>query len=94
MEYLLIALILTFTHSGAFWVGVKHEEANTVRMELIAVKAAEKSQEAAAIEIAKIEIKNTTIEAKVIERVRTEKVYSECEHTDETYKLILEAYKK
>jgi hypothetical protein len=94
MEYLLVALILTFTHSGAFYAGVKHEEANTVRLELIAVKAAEKSQEAAAIEIAKIEIKNTTIEAKVIERVKTEKVYQDCNHTPETYQLILDAYKK
>jgi hypothetical protein len=93
MEYLLIALILTFTHSGAFYAGVKHEEANTVRLELMAVKAAEKSQEAAAIEIAKIEIKNTTIESKVIERIRTQKVYIECEHTEETFKLIQDAYK-
>lgn len=93
MEYLLAALILAFTHSGAFYAGVKHEEANNVKLELIAIKAAEKSQEAAAIEIAKIEIKNTTIENKVIERVKTEKIYSECMHTEETYKLILDAYK-
>jgi hypothetical protein len=93
MEYLFIALILTFTHSGAFYAGVKHEEANTVRLELMAVKAAEKSQEAAAIEIAKIEIKNTIIEGKIVERIKTEKVYTECEHTEETFKLIQEAYK-
>jgi len=94
METLLIALILTFTHGGAFWVGVKHEEANTGRRELSARKASENAQQAAAIEIAKIEIRNTTIEAKIIERVKTEKVYQDCEHTDETYKLILEAYRK
>jgi len=93
MEYLLVALLLTFSHSGAYYAGVKHEEASNVRLELVANKAAEKSQEAAAIEIAKIEIKNTTIEAKVIERIRTEKVYTDCEHTEETYKLIQKAYK-
>ena len=47
----------------------------------------------AAQEIAKIEIKNTTIHAKLVERIRTETVYSECKHSPESYQLIKDAFK-
>ena len=50
--------------------------------------------ESAANEISKIEIKNSIIQQKVIERVKTEVVYSECKHSPDTYQLILDAYKK
>ena len=49
--------------------------------------------EAAAREVAKIEVKNVTIQGKVIERIRTETVYSECRHSPDTWKLIQEAFK-
>ena len=49
--------------------------------------------ESAAQEIARIEIKNTTVTGKVIERVRTETVYAECRHSPDTFGLIKDAYK-
>jgi len=51
------------------------------------------SATAAAEAIAKIQVSNTTIQGKVIERVRTETVYAECKHSEDTYNLILEAFK-
>ena len=56
-------------------------------------KARAEALEAAAREVAKIEVKNVTIQGKVIERIRTETVYSECRHSPDTWKLIQEAFK-
>ena len=46
----------------------------------------------AAQEIAKIEITNTTVQGKIIERVRTEIVYSECHHSPDTFSIIKDAF--
>ena len=48
----------------------------------------------AASEIAKITVSNTTIQNKVIERVRTETVYQDCQHSSDTFNLINEAFTK
>ena len=48
--------------------------------------------ESAAKEISKIEITNTTVQGKIIERVRTEIVYSECHHSPDTFTLIKDAF--
>ena len=48
--------------------------------------------ESAASEIAKIQITNTTVQGKIIERVRTEVVYSECHHSPDTFSLIKRAF--
>ena len=61
------------------------------------VKAIEETRkeaaQSAATEIAKITITNTTVQGKVIERIRTEQVYSECQHSPDTYELIKGAFK-
>jgi hypothetical protein len=41
-------------------------------------------------EIAKLKVENTTVQGKIIERVRTEIVYTECKHSDSDYKLLTE----
>ena len=48
--------------------------------------------ESAASEIAKIQITNTTVQGKIIERVRTEVVYSECHHSPDTFSIIKDAF--
>ena len=40
--------------------------------------------------IAQLKVENTTVQGKIIERVRTEIVYTECKHSDSDYKLITE----
>lgn len=60
----------------------------------IALRAQNAAMQGAAKEIAKIEIKQTNITRQVETHIRTEKVYQECVHSDDAYKLILEAYKK
>ena len=56
-------------------------------------KARAEALDAAAREVAKIEVRNVTIQGKVIERIRTETVYSECRHSPDTWNLIQEAFK-
>lgn len=56
-------------------------------------KARKEALDAAAREIAKIDVKNVTVQGKVIERIRTETVYTECRHSPETWKIVLEAFK-
>lgn len=58
----------------------------------IAIRAQQASMAAAATEIAKIDMKTTTINQKIIERIRTEKVYEECRHSPDAFKTLLEAY--
>lgn len=59
----------------------------------VADKAREEALSAAADAIAKIDVKQVTIQGKVIERIRTETVYSDCKHSPDTWALIQEAYK-
>ena len=40
--------------------------------------------------IAKLKVENTTVQGKIIERVRTEIVYTECKHSDSDYKILTE----
>lgn len=56
-------------------------------------KVRKEALDAAAREIAKIDVKNVTIQGKVIERIRTETLYSECRHSPDTWNLIQEAFK-
>lgn len=58
----------------------------------IATNAAYEASKAAAAEIAKIQITNTTTVNKVREIIKYEKVYSECKHSEETLKVIKGAY--
>ena len=86
--YLIVAVLVGIVFAAGWGSHVLY--ANSI------VAAIEKTREAAALgaaqEIAKIEIKNTTIEGKIIERVRTEVVYSECHHSPDTFSLIKSAF--
>ena len=59
----------------------------------IALRAQNAAMQGAAKEIGKIEITNTIIQQKLETRILTEKIYQECKHSNDTYKLILDAYK-
>lgn len=56
-------------------------------------ESTQKSRDAAADQIAKIQVVNTTVQNKVIERIRTEVQYKDCKHSPDTFNLILEAFK-
>lgn len=56
-------------------------------------KVRKEALDAAAREVAKIDVKQVTIQGKVIERIRTETIYTECRHSPDTMKMIEEAFK-
>lgn len=62
-------------------------------IQLAIVEAANASQLAAAKEIAKIQIKNTVIEQKIIEHTFHDPVYQDCKHSPEEYNYIKELFK-
>lgn len=83
----LIALIYTLAilgvgFAGGAWV------ANS-----IAARAQLGAERGAAAEIAKLKPHTTIVNNKVVEHIRTEKVYQECQHSPEAFKTLLEAYK-
>jgi hypothetical protein len=69
------------------------DDSSTRRIEQAITKTREISNGVAASAIAGITVNNTTIQGKVIERVRTETVYAECRHSTETHQLIKDAFK-
>jgi len=90
IETIILAVTL---FGGGFYLGNDYQADKQADIRLVEERTRQAAQEGAAIEIAKIEIKNTTIEAKIIERIRVEKAYSECSHSDETWKLLNEVFK-
>ena len=60
---------------------------------LAIVEAANASQLATAKEIAKIEVKNTVIEQKIIEHTFHDPVYQDCKHSPEEFNYIKELFK-
>lgn len=92
-QYILAGLIILITHSAAFYGGTVYEQSNQTRIELIAEKAAKASSEAAAKAISEIEIKQTTINNKVREIIKTETVYSDCRHSPDMFQLIKDKFK-
>lgn len=85
-EKVLAGLITGFL---IFWAGVA---TGAWIVESIAVRAERAAAEASAGAIAKIKIHNTTVNAKVVERIRTEQVYRECKHSPEAFQTLLQAY--
>lgn len=72
--------------------GKEFAQAEHRKIELAQEAARKEQLEADAEAVAKIDVKNVTIQGKVIERIRTEQVYSDCKHSPESWKLIQEAY--
>lgn len=77
----MITYLLVFALGGYLGYDLRDDQA----MELAAVEArsTQSAQAAAAAEIAKITITETTITQPVLERIRVEKVYSDCKHSPE-----------
>lgn len=85
-----VALIVSALLVAAGWFGhslydvsVKDAIAETRRI----------AAQGAASEIAKLTITNTTVQGRIVERILTEKVYSECSHSPEAFQLIQDAFK-
>lgn len=93
IKYYLIGGMVIFLLSLAFYGGMRLEQSNQMRLEQVANKAAEKASVAAAKAISEIEIKQTTINNKVREIIKTETVYADCKHSPEAYQSILEKFK-
>ena len=77
---------------SAFYGGIKYQQAKQTEIELLVERSIGKAAESAAKAIAGIEIKQTTINNKVKEIVRTELVYSECKHTPDAFERIKEKF--
>lgn len=95
----ILAVLLGWTLSlgGAGWygfgLGYDRHVAEEAKDKDAADKVRKEALSAAADAIAKIDVKNVTIQGKVIERIRTETVYSDCVHSPDTWALIQQAYK-
>lgn len=91
---LLLILLGTSTVSGltGYWRGVKNTsnriEAAEARLERVRQDTYDAAMAATAAEISKIKIINTTIRQELEREVRTEKVYAECRHSDDTLRLL------
>lgn len=85
-------VILALTFGGGFWTGKEFTEGRQAEIDLRIEQAARSSREAAAEEIRKIEIKHTTIQNEFKEVVRVEKVYQDCKHSPEAWRILMRAY--
>lgn len=83
-----IAIALALVASGWVLRGWRDDSIKVAVMEM-----AEASRLAAAKEIAKIEVKNTVIHQKIVERTYHEPVYQDCKHSPEAFEQIKELFK-
>ena len=88
MEIVLIALLV---YASGIYTGVSYEHTKQLETEKIVADVRQAGQESAATEIAKIEIKQSTIVQPVVETIRSEIKYRDCKHDDATVKRINEA---
>ena len=86
-----LAFILAIV-GGSFYGGIKYQQAKQTEIELLVERSIGKAADSAAKAIAGITIKQTTINNKVKEIVRTETVYSECKHTPDAFERIKEKF--
>lgn len=95
--YLLIGGVVTAVGAvvGAYFTGVSAgtnaQIAKQAAVEEIVREVKEATAQVVADNIAKIEIRNTTIQGKVEREIRTNTVYAECKHTDDSMRYINEA---
>lgn len=83
-----IAIGLALVASGWVLRGWRDDSIKVAVME-----AATLAQQETAREIAKIEIKNTVIHQKIVERTYHEPVYQDCKHSPEAFEQIKELFK-
>lgn len=86
---LLVSLVL-LGWFGRGW----YDDSQTLRVEQVIAKTKEEAQAGAAAAIAKIEVKNTVVNQKVVEHTYHDPVYQECRHTPEAYQQILDLFKE
>lgn len=91
----LLGLVISVGGAGWYGFGLGYDQhvAEIAAQREAEDKARTAALDAAAREIAKIDVKNVTIQGKVVERIRTETVYADCRHSPDTWKLIQEAFK-
>lgn len=89
---LVFVLVLSASSGLSYMKGVSHTKnsiaADIAREEQLGQKLYDQMLSATASEISKIEIVNTTIRQELEREIRTEKVYLECRHTDDTVRLL------
>lgn len=92
-----LAAVLLWVASvgGSYWYGTGvGKDAEVVKQSEIkqAIEdTREKARQGAAIEIAKIKVRNTTIQGKVETIVRDNPVYRDCRHSDDAFRLLNES---
>ena len=83
-----IAIALALVASGWVLRGWRDDSIKVAILEASAL-----SQQATAKEIAKIDVKNTVINQKIVERTFHEPVYHDCKHSPEAFEQIKELFK-
>ena len=76
---------------GGFTFGVKYARGQQARTEQLIARVADEAQRGAAAEIAKIEIKNTTIRQQLETVTREVPVYRDCRNTADGMRLLNDA---
>ena len=92
--YLVLAIVsISIASAGTgYWRGVKNTtnriEATEARLERTRQEVYDAALAATAAEISKIKIVNTTVRQELEREVRTEKIYAQCSHSDNTFGLL------
>ena len=85
----LLAILASF--GTGYYKGASDTEATQSKTELLIMQASQVAQQAAAQEITKIKIKNTTIRKEVRREIQNVPVYADCKHTEPGLRLINQA---
>jgi hypothetical protein len=89
---LLAALSAILASFGTgYYKGASDTKATQSETELLIIRASQAAQQAAAEEISKIKIKNTTIKREVHREIQNVPVYGDCKHTEPGLRLINQA---
>jgi len=86
-------LVLVLVLLGWFGRGW-YDDSQNLRVEQAIAKTKAEAEEGAATAIARIEIKHTVINQKIIEHTFHDPVYQDCRHTPEAYQQILDLFKE
>ena len=91
--WLLLAALLTIlgAFTGGYVKGRSDANSNCAEARTLILEAAQEAQKAAAAEIAKIEIRHTTIRQKVQREITEKPVYRECGHSPDGVRLVNQA---
>ena len=85
----LLAILASF--GTGYYKGASDTEATQSKTELLIMQASQAAQQAAAEEISKIKIKNTTIKQEVRREIQVAPAYVDCRHSEPGLRLINQA---